>query len=219
MLQCHTGARGWINCYLTLLDRVLEINAIFLLENHCLSFSFSFFPLRWGRSTEEGVLMELSQARQIRGGGGKDSTVGWTALSLSPGSAWRLAELTEPILSGCHCNINTHLEQMWLKAWNIEQTAATDPVPLHEHLCSINAVCSWGREGSLIPLSSLADGSSGSTAAMRYSLLLWHVRLHRSPCSTPTWPFTLHRSNLSFYIATSFLFQIYLYREMITFFF
>lgn len=27
-----------------MLDRVLEINAIFLLENHCLSFPFPFFP-------------------------------------------------------------------------------------------------------------------------------------------------------------------------------
>lgn len=114
------------------------------------SFSFSPAPpFQWGGSIEEGVLMERSQARQIRGGGGRESTVGWTALSLSLGSAWCLAKLTEPILSGCHCNINTHLEQMWLKAWNIEQTAATDPVPLHEHLCSINAARSRGREGSL----------------------------------------------------------------------
>lgn len=64
------------------------------------------------------------------------------------GLGWSSAELTEPVLGGCHCNINTRLEQMWLKAWNIEQTAATDPVPLHKHLCSINAVDGWGQEGS-----------------------------------------------------------------------
>lgn len=167
MLQCHTGARGWINCYLTLLDRVLEINAIFLLENHCLSFSFSFFFCFGG----EGALRRVLAWSGAQQGGGAErknteSTVGWTALSLSLGSAWCLAKLTEPILSGCHCNINTHLEQMWLKAWNIEQTAATDPVPLHEHLCSINALLSQGREGSLYSLGSLADGSSSSTMAM-----------------------------------------------------
>lgn len=94
-------------------------------------------PHRRGESTEEAVLMEQ---RQLSGGGGRGSAGGWTALALSQGSAWYLAKLTEPILSACHCNINTHLEQMWLKARNIEQTAATDPVPLHEHLCSINVV-------------------------------------------------------------------------------
>lgn len=68
---------------------------------------------------------------------------------LLQGSDWSSAKLTEPILSGCHCNINTHLEQMWLKAWNIEQTAATDPVPLHKLLCSINVVDWRGQEGRL----------------------------------------------------------------------
>lgn len=68
---------------------------------------------------------------------------------LLQGSDWSSAKLTEPILSGCHCNINTHLEQMWLKAWNIEQTAATDPVPLHKLLCSINGTDWCGQEGRL----------------------------------------------------------------------
>lgn len=67
---------------------------------------------------------------------------------LLQGSGWSSAKLTEPILGGCHCNINTHLEQMWLKAWNIEQTAATDPRPLRKLLCSINAENSRGQEGS-----------------------------------------------------------------------
>lgn len=191
MLQCHTGARGWINCYLTLLDRVLERNAIFLLENHCLVLVFIFLSppasLQWWGSIKEGVLLKWNQARQIRGGGGRDSTVGWTALLLSSGSVWCLAKLTEPILSGCHCNINTHLEQMWLKAWNIEQTAATDPVPSHEHLCSINAVCSWGREGSLY-----SPQFFGRWVKWRHCgdaiFLLQHDRLRRSTHSTPTWP-------------------------------
>lgn len=38
---------------------------------------------------------------------------------------------------------------MWLKAWNIEQTAATDPVPLRKRFCSINAEDWRGQEGRL----------------------------------------------------------------------
>lgn len=158
--------------------------------------SLFFFLLWWGGSTAEGVCMEQSQAS---GGGverkNTESTVGWTALSLSLGSAWCLAKLTEPILSGCHCNINTHLEQMWLKAWNIEQTAATDPVPLHEHLCSINALLSQGREGSLYSLGSLADGSSSSTMAMH------HIGLAvPSPTRCMLWLLTPRSSSISLQI-------------------
>lgn len=183
------------------------------------SFSFSPAPpFQWGGSIEEGVLMERSQARQIRGGGGRESTVGWTALSLSLGSAWCLAKLTEPILSGCHCNINTHLEQMWLKAWNIEQTAATDPVPLHEHLCSINAARSRGREGSLYSPQFFGRWVKRQHCGDAVLTLRSTSGCTARRAQRPPGPFTPHCSNSSFYIAISFLLQIYSYREMITFF-
>lgn len=154
MLQCHPGAGGWINCYLTLLDRVLEINAIFLLEKS-MSLTWGVFSV-WGgysgkrevREREAGGLW-WNTARSEGKWGTEPGRFGGTrgALDLSPRSDWCSAELTQPILGECRCNINTHLEQMWLKAWNIEQTAATDPVPLLQHLCSINVQGFCGQQG------------------------------------------------------------------------
>lgn len=126
----------------------------FSLRITALVFPFLFSPRWCGERRSDGV----EPGKMDTGGGGRGSTVGWTALSLSPGSAWHSAELTEPILSGCHCNINTHLEQMRLKAWNIEQTAATDPVPLQEHLWSIDAAFP-GRKGSPAPLSTVTPAA------------------------------------------------------------
>lgn len=185
----------------------------FSLRITALVFPFLFFPPSVGRERCGGRSGGAEPGETEKGGCGKEknwaSTAGWTALSLSLGSAWRLAKLTEPILSGCHCNINTHLEQMWLKAWNIEQTAATDPVPLQEHLCSINALRSRGREGSLYSLSPLADGASGGTAAMPRDC----------PRPKPTWPLRAVWLRPLVSRSSSILLQIYLYREITFFFF
>lgn len=172
MLQCHPGAGGRINCYLTLLDRGAR--------NKC-----NFSPWERKRGGEKphpislagvcvwgGVVGGLKGEARGGGGEGSESKAGhdggntevpgergckkhtrfflfsllWKRTRwLSPGSDWCSAKLTEPLLCRCHCKISTHLEQMWLKAWNIEQTAATDPVPLLGHLCSINVQGSSGQ--------------------------------------------------------------------------
>lgn len=167
----------------------------FSLRITALVFPSLFFSALVGREHYGGCLYGAEPSKGGVERKNTESTVGWIALSLSLGSAWCLAKLTEPILSGCHCNINTHLEQMWLKAWNIEQTAATDPVPLHEHLCSINALLSQGQEGSLYSLGSLADGSSSSTMAMH------HIGLAvPSPTHCTLWLLTPHSSSISLQI-------------------
>lgn len=105
---------------------------------------------------------------------------------LLQGSGWSSAKLTEPILGGCHCNINTHLEQMWLKHETLNKQLPQIQCHCVSSYVLLMQRIGEARRAGCTPCSSLADGLSNGSLEKWFPVDTALHLTERFPCKNLT---------------------------------